>query len=224
MSDRAFVDTLIFEDNHLLVLNKPAGLMTQPSGTKLESLENLAKVWLKETYHKRGNVFLQAAHRIDKPVSGLVVFAKTSKALSRLQATIREKKCRKWYCAIVEGSLWPEEGRLEHWMRHDDFMATLASREDPRGKQATLTYRRLRSFEKYSLVEIELETGRYHQIRLQFQAIGHPIVGDIKYGAHLQCTSEAIALHHRRLWLPHPVKESILELEAPLPVLFHAFN
>lgn len=211
----------LFEDNHLLVLNKPAGLLTQPSGTEQDSLEQQAKVWIKAVYHKPGNVFLEAVHRLDKPVSGVVIFGKTSKALSRLNASMRAKQTRKIYWAWVEGVLSSDEGELEHFLLHDEFHAKVVHEDHPQGKLARLTYHVLQRKKDRTLVEIELTTGRYHQIRLQLAALGHPIWGDRKYGGKQQYEPEAIALHHHSLQVPHPISQSIMTFEAPP---FAAFN
>lgn len=205
----------LFEDNHLLVLNKPAGLLTQPSGTDQDSLEQQAKAWLKETYHKPGNVFLEAVHRLDKPVSGIVVFGKTSKALTRLNAAMRAKQTRKLYWAWVEGAPPKDTDALHHFMLHDDFHARIVPATHPEAKAARLTYRVLQRHAQRTLVEIELETGRYHQIRLQLAAIGCPIWGDRKYGSTQFYEAEAIALHHRSLQMPHPTSHAALIFEAP---------
>lgn len=214
--------TPLFEDNHLLVLNKPSGLLTQPSGTEQDSLEQQAKIWLKKTYHKLGNVFLEAVHRLDKPVSGVVIFGKTSKALTRLNASIRAKQTRKIYWAWVEGELSSESGILEHFLIHDDFQAKIVEAHHPQGKKARLAYRILQRKKGRTLVEIELETGRYHQIRLQLSAIGHPIWGDRKYGGQAFYEAEAIALHHYSLQLPHPISQETLIFEAAPPKPFLA--
>lgn len=216
--------TPLFEDNHLLVLNKPAGLLTQPSGTEQESLERQAKAWLKERDHKPGNVFLESIHRLDKAVSGVVVFCKTSKALSRLNASMRAKQVRKIYWAWVEGPLPQEEGSLEHFLVHDDFHAKLVSASHPQGKQALLNYRVLQRKKDRTLVEIELHTGRYHQIRLQFSALKHPVWGDQKYGGKQDYEPGAIALHHQRLELMHPISQALLIFEAPLPSSFFGIS
>lgn len=214
----------LFEDNHLLVLNKPAGLLTQPSGTEQDSLEQQAKAWIKEIYHKPGNVFLEAVHRLDKPVSGVVVFGKTSKALSRLNASMRTKKAHKIYWAWVEGSVNLDQDTLEHTLVHDAFHAKLVDPDHPEGKVASLNYKVLQRRNDRTLLEIELETGRYHQIRLQLAALGHPIWGDRKYGGIKQYAPDAIALHHRCLQMPHPVSQTWLTFEAPLPSAFLALE
>lgn len=184
----------IFCDNHLLVLEKPAGIATQP-----DFHEN-AKIWVKEHFRKPGNVFLEPIHRLDKPVGGLILFARTSKALTRLNEAMRERRIRKFYLAWVEGTI-DEEGTLEHSLRHGNFRAHI----DPNGKKAILHFKRLEVKKNASLVEIELETGRYHQIRAQFAAIGHPILGDQKYGAKER--RENIALHHHKFIISHPVSK-----------------
>lgn len=210
----------IFEDNHLLVLNKPGGLLTQPSGTEQDSLERQAKAWLKEAHQKPGNVFLGAVHRIDKVSSGVVLFGKTSKALSRLSESMRSKQTRKVYWAWVEGELQSELGTLEHYVFHDDYHARIVSAGYPNGKIARLHYRVLEQKNGMTLLEIELETGRYHQIRLQFSTLGHPILGDYKYGAQHHYAPEAIALHHKRLEIPHPITKEVMIFEAQLPAGF----
>lgn len=212
---------LIFEDNHQLVLNKPAGLLTQPSGTDQESLEALAKDWLKRKYSKPGNVFLEAVHRIDRPVSGIVLFAKTSKGLSRLQAVLRDKKTEKTYLAIVEGTLTNKHAVLEHFIVHDDFHASISDQNNPAAKKAILEYKVLKEIAGGTLLEIKLHTGRYHQIRVQLSAIGHPIWGDEKYGSHHTLNLPGvIALHHVTFSLPHPITDLPQTFQAPLPNYF----
>ncbi len=197
----------IYCDNHLLVLNKPAGVATQPD------FHEEARAWVKESFSKPGNVFLEPIHRLDKPVGGIVVFARTSKALSRLNAAMREKRIRKTYIAKVEGVV-EKEGTLEHDLVHGDFQAFVS----PKGKRAILHYRRLKKSEKHSLVKIELETGRYHQIRAQFAAIGHPVVGDAKYGSREKHSQ--IALHHQTLILEHPTTKEALTFQCPAAFSF----
>ncbi|MBS0629895.1 MAG: RNA pseudouridine synthase [Verrucomicrobia bacterium] len=192
----------IFCDNHLLILNKPGNVATQPD------FHEAARVWVKDHFGKPGNVFLEPVHRLDRPASGLVLFARTSKALSRLNEAMRQRKLRKTYLAIVEGHV-QEEGTLEHLLIHGDFKAYV----DPNGKQAILRFHRLKISATHSLVEIELETGRYHQIRAQFAAIGHPISGDRKYGSTED--RPQIALHHHRLILEHPTTKEVLTFQCP---------
>jgi len=213
----------LFEDHHLLVLNKSAGLLTQPSGTEQDSLEQQAKEWIKTVYHKPRHVFLHAVHRLDKSVSGVVVFAKTSKALSRLNASMRAKQIRKTYWAWVEGVVLLDVGVCEHVLFHDDFRAKVVDVHHPQGKRADLSYKVLRRHLKGTLLEVELATGRYHQIRLQLATLGHPIWGDRKYGGKQQYASEAIALHHHSLQLLHPISHAWMVFEAPLPEQFRSF-
>ena len=174
---------ILFEDNHILAVDKPAGMLTQPTDRESDSLETLAKAWIKEKYQKPGNVFLGVVHRLDRPVSGIVLFAKTSKALARLNAAIRERTFHKTYCALVEGILSKDEDILEHYLRHDEHRATLSTKKDPEAKLARLHYKVVKRFEKTpttTMLMIDLETGRYHQIRAQLAASNHPIVGDEK--------------------------------------------
>lgn len=204
---------IIFCDNHLLVVSKPAGLSTQPHEGSKSSLQELAKAWIKKKFQKRGNVFLEPVHRLDKPVSGLVVFARTSKALSRLQAMMREHQIEKTYFAWVEGSLPQKEGTLEHYLVHDEHKARVVEPSHKEAKFARLHYKQLEEKKGKTLVEIRLETGRYHQIRVQFSAIGCPIVGDTKYANAAIRKNDRIALHSGRLKFVHPVSKELLSFE-----------
>lgn len=212
---------VLFEDNHLLLLNKPAGLLTQPSGTAEESLEQQAKQWLKEVYCKPGGVFLEAVHRLDRPVSGIVLFAKTQKALSRLNESMRQRDVQKVYLCWVEGIPSPEEGHLTHYLLHGSHRAHLVPPNHPGGKQAVLRYRIVNYKGADALLEIHLETGRYHQIRAQLAAIGHPISGDVTYGAQQPDKGGTILLHHFRFSFPHPISKCLVCVESPLPATFH---
>jgi 23S rRNA pseudouridine1911/1915/1917 synthase len=203
---------VLFENNHVLAVVKPAGLLTQPTPEVSESLENMFKVWIKEKYHKTGNVFLTAIHRLDKPVGGIVIFAKTSKALSRLNESMRDGKIVKTYVATVEGRMPSEEGVLEHYLVHEEYRADVVSRGVAGAKFARLKYRVLQKDRDVSVVEIELETGRYHQIRAQCAAVGAPIVGDGKYGSTKVLSDGTIALRHTRVSFPHPVSQEIITL------------
>lgn len=202
---------ILFEDNHLLVIEKPAGIPTQKSKDCEESLEEQAKAFLKKRDRKPGQVFLHPIHRLDKAVSGIVVFAKTSKSLSRLNAFIREKKAKKTYHALVE-STDLESGVLEHYLRHDAFQAYVSLEKiDSETRWARLTYKVIEKRESCSLVEIELDTGRYHQIRAQFGFINAPILGDYKYGSKTRLKAASIALHHSHFEILHPItKRSLL--------------
>lgn len=208
---------ILYEDNHLLAVNKPAGLLTQPSGTSQESLEALCKAWIKQKYSKPGNVFLEAAHRLDKPVSGVVLFARTSKALARIHALLREKKAIKIYHALVERPPQPQGGILEHALVHDAHHARVVEADAEGAQMARLRYKLIGPKGDRYLLEIELETGRYHQIRAQLAAIGLPIIGDERYGSKQKLPGNQIALHHHRLEIDHPVTHVRLVLEAPVP-------
>jgi 23S rRNA pseudouridine1911/1915/1917 synthase len=203
---------VISVDNHTLVVCKRAGLATQKNEQDSSSLEEEAKAWVKQTYNKPGAVFLEPIHRLDKPVSGLVLFARTSKALSRLQEQMRERKIEKSYLALVEGILPQQEGRLEHFLIHDFHHARVSAPSDPRAKQAILDYRVQETRLGMSFVQITLHTGRYHQIRAQFGAIGFPVCGDERYGSKKK--SEAIRLHHFKLSYHHPITQALITAES----------
>lgn len=192
---------VLFCDNHLLVLVKPHGMLTQPSGTDRYSLEEWGKDYLKERFEKKGAVFLEALHRLDKEVSGIVLFARTSKALTRLHESQRQGKWRKRYRALVEGHFQEKEGRLEDKITHGSFRAE----KDDKGVFAALLYKVVEEEKKMTLVDIELLTGRYHQIRIQMGSRGHPIVGDSKYGSKISFSQGAIALTHYELETVHPI-------------------
>ncbi len=208
---------ILYDDNHILAANKPAGLLTQASGTQQSNLEDLCKTWLKDKYSKPGNVFLHAVHRLDKPASGIVLFARTSKALSRLNASMRAKETRKHYRAIVIGVPDTSEQTLEHYMTHGDHRSDIATSATPGAVLARLHYVVAATSGTLALLDIELETGRYHQIRSQLAAIGHPILGDERYGGRSWNFPDRIALHHYQLEIPHPISKEPLVLTAPLP-------
>ena len=209
--------SVLYADNHLLAVNKPAGLLTQDSGTGLRNLEDWAREWVRIDKNKTGNVFLNAVHRIDKAVSGVVLFARTSKALSRLNEDVRKRHCRKIYHALVEGALEKPTAELVHWLSHEHHRAEVC-REGAKGAQrAVLRYRMLKKLDGLTLLEVDLETGRYHQIRAQLAAIGRPIAGDEKYGAKQVSKQRDIALHHVRLEVTHPTTREAVVVEAPYP-------
>ncbi|MFA6814720.1 MAG: RNA pseudouridine synthase [Lentisphaeria bacterium] len=199
--------TELFLDNHLLALDCPGGLLTQPSGTTEDSLECQGKSYLKEKFQKPGAVFLEAVHRIDRPVCGVVLFARTSKALSRLNQSSRDHLITKIYHAWIEGSLPQADGRLEDWLIHDDFRARKVPAKTNGARACSLQYHTLQKKGNFTLLEVFLETGRYHQIRCQFAAIGHPIFGDQKYGSKRIYKVGCIALQHYRMIFPHPVSK-----------------
>lgn len=215
---------VLFEDNHLLIVNKPANLLTEPSGTLQDSVYDQAKKYLKEKYQKPGNVFLGIVHRLDKAASGIVLFAKTSKALSRLNEAMRGKKFKKTYTAIVNNKLPQDELVLEHYLVHDEYKAELSSKEKG-GKYCKLTYKILQKKGKLALLDVLLETGRYHQIRAQLSLINCQILGDYKYGSKEFFRENSIALHHRELEFIHPVTGAIVHVETAFPESFkHYFT
>lgn len=206
--------SILYEDNHLLVINKPAGLLTQPNETHEKSLQEEARLWLKQKYKKAGNVYLEPIHRLDKVTSGIVVFAKTSKALSRLMASMRMRTTKKIYLALVDPAPPQTSGYLRDHIIHGDYRAKISEQEGKETKSAELHYRLVSQTEKGAVLEVELGTGRYHQIRAQLAKIGSPIVGDVKYGSKSQWRHEGIALHHRRFEIPHPITQQMLGFES----------
>lgn len=213
---------ILFEDNHLLVINKEPGLLTQPvPSDDRDSLEDMAKAYLKEVYGKPGKVFLHAVHRIDRQVSGLVIFARTDKALSRLNQAMRERRITKIYHALVEGEMAGMIGQtiqLKNHLIHRDHFAEVVRKPTADSREATLSCSVLKSDGGLSLLEIHLDTGRYHQIRAQLAVAGHPVLGDRKYGSGTSFNPpSAIGLHSRNARFPHPVKPEILDLVADYP-------
>lgn len=193
-------------DNHLLVAIKPQGVPTQPHEGSSGSLEESVKAWVKEEFKKPGNVFLHVIHRLDKPVGGLVLFARTSKALSRLNEASRKKEIERSYLAIVEGVLLNQKGKLEHHLHHGDHRAVV----DAKGKYASLTYKVIEKRSHSTVVSVKLDTGRYHQIRAQFAAIGHPILGDKKYGSS-KGDGIQIALWCNQISFQHPILQKRMD-------------
>ena len=207
---------VLFCDNHILIAAKPAGLLTQPDDSGNDSLEAFVKDWVKREYQKEGAVFLHCIHRLDRPVSGLVLFARTSKALSRLNEQSRKIEIQRSYIAEVEGILPQKMGRLDHYLIHGDHRSLIGKSGQEGAKQARLKYEVLHYMPHSTLVRIELETGRYHQIRAQFGAIGHPVHGDKKYGAQ-NGDGRTIRLHSAKMAFEHPVTKEILTFESAPP-------
>lgn len=208
---------ILYEDNHLLALNKPPGLATQPSSMHGESLEDYARQWIRAAKDKKGNVFVHAVHRLDRPTSGVVLFAKTSKALSRMNEQQRARRVRKVYHAVVTSHPPEREGVLTHVLRHSRMRAVVSHPQTPGARQCTLGYRVLGKRKDLFLVEIELSTGRYHQIRAQFAACGCPVLGDTAYGGRPLRDYPGIALHHAVMEFIHPTVHATTRIQAPYP-------
>ena len=205
------------EDNHLLALYKPAGLLVQGDETGAANLLDLAKAWLKQRHHKPGRVFLGLVQRLDRPVAGVMLFARTSKAAARLSAQLRTRQTRKVYLAVVEGRLPSERGKLTNHIERQDRLSRIAPQPTSSSREARLSYRVLETADDRRLVEVELETGRKHQIRLQLAHIGCPIVGDARYGARAVLPSRQIALLAREITIDHPTRHEMLSFACPLP-------
>ena len=210
---------LIYEDNHLLVFNKQHGVLVQGDSTGDISLLDILKKYLKTTKKKVGNVYLGLVHRLDRTSSGVIVFAKTSKALSRLNEQFKNREVSKKYWAIVEGEKIPNEERLVNWLKknHKKNKSFVTNKELKGTKRAILTYKLIKKLKNYSFIEVELETGRHHQIRAQIAYRGFPIKGDLKYGAKRSNKNLCIHLHSRQLILFHPVTKEKLKFVAKCP-------
>lgn len=207
---------ILYRDNHVIGVEKPAGILTQDSGTNLLNLEDQLREWVKKEYAKPGRVFVYAIHRLDRPASGVVLFAKTGKALTRLNASMRAGRTHKVYYAIVYGTLVAGEDSIENYVVHREHFAAIAKADQPGAKLARLSYQVIKEEKGYSLVRIVLHTGRYHQIRLQMAYLGHPILGDIRYGGKFWRSGE-IALHHAHFSIDHPVNGGKIEVESKIP-------
>jgi|GEM_PF-1931 len=211
--------TVVYEDNHIIVVNKTASEIVQADKTGDTPLSETVKQYLKEKYQKPGNVFLGVTHRLDRPVSGLVIFAKTSKALTRLNEMFRTSEVKKTYWAVVKNAPQEPEGELVHFLvRNEKQNKSYAyDKEVPNSKKAILHYRLIGHSENYYLLEVDLKTGRHHQIRCQLAKMGCPIKGDLKYGSPRSNPDGSICLHARRVRFIHPVSKELIELESPLP-------
>lgn len=210
---------ILYEDNHIIVVNKHCGDLVQPDRESDDALENDIKAMIKVRDHKPGEVYLGVVHRIDRPVSGAVLFAKTSKALVRLNEMIRQGEIHKTYWALVENRPDPMEGTLTHYIVRDGRTNRSRAYDKPKadGKKAILNYHTVGCSTNYTLVEVELLTGRHHQIRAQLSKIGCSIKGDLKYGARRSNPDGGISLHSRRVEFIHPVKKEKISITAPTP-------
>ncbi len=219
---------VVYEDNHLIIVNKSSSEIVQGDKTGDKPLSEMVKEYIKQKYHKPGNVFLGVVHRLDRPVSGLVVFARTGKALARLNEMFRTKEVHKTYWAIVGNCPPTEEGELVHWLvRNEKQNKSYAyDKEKPGAKKAILDYKLIGRSERYFLLEVDLKTGRHHQIRCQLAKMGCPIKGDLKYGSPRSNPDGGICLHARRVRFVHPVSKQEIDVTAPVPEgnLWHSFQ
>ena len=211
--------TVVYEDNHLIIVNKTASEIVQGDKTGDTPLSETVKQYIKEKYAKPGNVFLGVVHRLDRPVSGLVVFAKTSKALARLNEMFRNSEVKKTYWAIVKQRPPQDEGELVNYLvRNEKQNKSYAyDKEVKNSKKAVLHYRLIGHSQNYFLLEVDLKTGRHHQIRCQLAKMGCPIKGDLKYGSARSNPDGSICLHAHRVKFVHPVSKELIDVTAPLP-------
>ena len=218
---------VLYEDNHIIAVNKTCNEIVQGDKTGDTPLSEVVKAYIKTQYNKPGEVFLGVTHRLDRPTSGVVLFARTSKALTRLNEMFREKSAissqpsaiQKTYWAIVQGCPKMSEARLENWLTRNETLnkSFIAKGTEKEAKKAILSYKTLVKGEHYTLLEINLETGRHHQIRCQLAAIGCPVKGDLKYGAKRSNPDGGISLHARQIEFIHPVKKENICITAPVP-------
>ncbi|WP_136668105.1 RluA family pseudouridine synthase [Flavobacterium sp. H122] len=210
---------VLFEDNHIIVVNKRVGDIVQGDKTGDKPLSDVVKEYIKDKYNKPGDVFLGVVHRLDRPTTGIVLFARTSKALSRLNDLFKNRETEKTYWAIVKNKPPKTEDNLVHFLKRNEKSNTSKAhlKEVPDSKRASLEYKIIAELKNYFALEINLHTGRHHQIRSQLAAIGCPIKGDLKYGFDRSNPNGGIHLHARKLKLIHPVSKEILEITAPTP-------
>lgn len=210
---------ILFEDNHIFIVNKRAGDIVQGDKTGDTPLSDIVKDYIKDKYNKPGNVYLGVVHRLDRPTTGIVVFAKTSKALPRLNKLFADKEVDKTYWAIVKNKPEMENNTLKHWLKKNpkNNKSTAFDKEIQDSKYAVLHYTLLKKLTNYYLLEVILETGRHHQIRSQLSKIGSPIKGDLKYGFDRSNTDASISLHARYITFVHPVSKEVIDIIAPPP-------
>jgi 23S rRNA pseudouridine1911/1915/1917 synthase len=216
---------ILFEDNHCLAILKPAGYLTTGYEGGEETLDRQVKAYIKEKFNKPGNVFLGVVHRLDRPVSGVLLYARNSKAASRLAEQFRESQVNKEYWAIVTGNLQPESGTWENWLWKDTLSGTVQAVKfgTPDAKLARLEYTTRAKNDTHTWVELHPKTGRTHQLRVQLASRGYPIVGDERYGS-AQTIANGIALHARSLTFMHPISYDPITLTAPLPLAWKPFR
>jgi 23S rRNA pseudouridine1911/1915/1917 synthase len=219
---------VLFEDNHIIIVNKRSGDITQGDKTGDKPLSDVVKNYIKTKFNKPGNVYLGVVHRLDRPTSGVIIFARTSKALERLNKMLREKKINKIYWAIVKGCPKKEKDTLINFLKKNPKKnkSSVYQHEISGAKRAVLHYQVIQKLDNYTLLEIDLETGRHHQIRAQLSAIGFPIKGDLKYGFNRSNKDGSIHLHARKIEFIHPVSKEQISLIAPTPndVIWNACN
>ena len=210
---------ILFEDNHLIAINKPSGDLVQGDKTGDIPLVDKVKAYIKKKYNKPGDVYLGVIHRLDRPTSGVVIFARTSKALTRMNEQFKDRTTQKVYWALVNKTFKSKKGTLTHWLRRNQKMnkSFAFDEEQTNTKKAILHYNKRKELDRYLLLEITLETGRHHQIRSQLCALGHPIKGDLKYGAKRSNPDGSIDLHARALTVSHPISKERIEIIAPPP-------
>jgi 23S rRNA pseudouridine1911/1915/1917 synthase len=210
---------VLFEDNHIVIVNKRAGDITQGDKTGDKPLSDVVKEYIKEKYNKPGLVFLGVVHRLDRPTSGIIIFARTSKALERLNKMLRDKIIKKTYWAVVKKQPEKEKNTLTNFLKKNpkNNKSTAYSKEIEGSKKAILHYTTIKKLDNYSLLEVDLETGRHHQIRCQLSTIGSPIKGDLKYGFDRSNKDGSIHLHARKINFIHPVSKEIVQITAPVP-------
>jgi len=210
---------VLFEDNHLLIVNKKSGDIVQGDKTGDKPLSDVVKEYIKEKYNKPGEVFLGVVHRLDRPTSGIIIFARTSKALERLNKMLRERTISKTYWAVIKNIPLKEKDSLIHFIKKNskNNKSTVFTKETNASKKAILHYSVIKKLDNYSLLEIDLETGRHHQIRAQLAYIGSPIKGDLKYGASRSNKDGSIHLHARKISFTHPVSKENISILAPIP-------
>jgi len=219
---------VLFEDNHLIVVNKKSGDIVQGDKTGDAPLSDIVKEYIKDKYNKPGNVFLGVAHRLDRPTTGIIVFARTSKALERFNKMLRDKTVNKTYWAVVKNKPSKDSDTLIGFLKKNpkNNKSTSYSSEIKDSKKAILHYKLIKSLDNYHLLEVDLETGRHHQIRCQLSAIGSPIKGDLKYGFNRSNKDASIHLHARKINFIHPVTKEAITITAPTPkeVIWEACN
>ena len=210
---------VLYEDNHLVIVNKKSGDISQGDKTGDTPLSDIVKSYIKKKYNKPGNVFLGVVHRLDRPTTGTIIFARTSKALERLNKMLREKKIHKTYWAVVKNKPENDHDTLINYLKKNpkNNKSTAYKHEVAGSKRAVLHYKRIKSLDNYHLLEVDLETGRHHQIRCQLSAIGSPIKGDLKYGFDRSNKDGSIHLHARKIAFIHPVSKEQIIVFAPTP-------